>query len=34
MMRLERQGRMSRAVEAIGRGEDCFEGEPFELEIG
>ncbi len=32
-MRLERQGRMTRAIEAIGRGEDCFEGEPFELEI-
>jgi len=31
--RLERKGRMSAAVAAIGRGEDCFEGLPFALEI-
>ena len=31
---LDRGGRMVRAVERIGRGEDCFEGVPFSLEIG
>lgn len=31
---LERGGRMIRAIEAIGRGADCFEGVPFALEIG
>ncbi|HYA72061.1 MAG TPA: protein tyrosine phosphatase, partial [Roseiarcus sp.] len=31
---LGREGRMSRAIEAIGRGEECFEGVPFALEIG
>ena len=30
---LARQGRMVAAVEAIGRGEDCFEGVPFKLEL-
>lgn len=30
---LGRGGRMSAAVEAIGRGEDCFEGVPFALEL-
>ncbi len=25
---------MIRAVEAIGRGEDCMEGVPFSLELG
>jgi predicted protein tyrosine phosphatase len=30
---LGRKGRMTRAVEAIGRGEDCFEGTPFALEL-
>jgi predicted protein tyrosine phosphatase len=28
---LKRDGRMSRAVEAIGRGADAFEGSPFIL---
>jgi predicted protein tyrosine phosphatase len=32
--RLGREGRMSAAIAAIGRGEECFEGEPFTLEIG
>jgi predicted protein tyrosine phosphatase len=31
---LEREGRMIRAIEAIGRGRDCFEGIPFSLPIG
>ena len=30
---LQREGRMSAAVAAIGRGEDCFEGVPFTLEL-
>jgi len=30
---LGREGRMSKAIEAIGRGADCFECEPFALEI-
>ncbi len=30
---LGRAGRMSRAIEEIGRGEECFEGAPFALEI-
>jgi predicted protein tyrosine phosphatase len=31
--RLGRGGRMSEAVAAIGRGEDCFEGVPFSLHV-
>ena len=31
--RLQRSGRMSEAIAAIGRGEMCFEGNPFALEI-
>ncbi len=31
---LGRDGRMSRAIEAIGRGVDCEEGVPFALEVG
>lgn len=31
---LGRNGRMIAAIEAIGRGEDCFEGVPFALDIG
>ena len=31
--KLGRRGRMSEAIAAIGRGEDCFEGEPFTLEL-
>ena len=31
---LGRKGRMIRAIESIGRGEDCFEGVPFALDIG
>ncbi|HEY1944396.1 MAG TPA: tyrosine phosphatase family protein [Roseiarcus sp.] len=31
---LGREGRMSRAIESIGRGQECFEGIPFALEIG
>ena len=31
--RLERGGRMIAAVAEIGRGEDCFEGTPFALEL-
>lgn len=31
---LARDGRMIAAVKAIGRGRDCYEGEPFALEIG
>lgn len=31
---LERRGRMIAAIEAIGRGSDCFEGIPFHLDIG
>lgn len=31
---LGRDGRMSAAVTAIGRGADCFEGEPFALDLG
>ena len=30
---LNRNGRMSAAIEAIGRGADCFEGVPFRMEI-
>ncbi|HSI41572.1 MAG TPA: protein-tyrosine phosphatase family protein [Xanthobacteraceae bacterium] len=30
---LGRQGRMSAAIEAIGRGRDAFEGTPFRLEV-
>lgn len=30
---LQRKGQMIAAIEAIGRGEDCFEGVPFGLEI-
>ena len=30
---LGRDGRMSEAIAAIGRGEDCFEGTPFALEL-
>ncbi len=32
--RLERQGCMVAAISAIGRGAECFEGEPFQLDIG
>ena len=31
--RLGRRGRMSAAIAAIGRGVDCYEGEPFALEL-
>lgn len=31
---LGREGRMAAAIDAIGRGEDCFEGAAFALEIG
>ncbi len=31
---LNRRGRMVDAVAAIGRGEECFEGVPFRLDIG
>ncbi len=31
---LSRQGRLIGAVAAIGRGEDCYEGAPFALEVG
>ena len=31
--RLEREGRMNEAILAIGRGEDCFEGTPFALDV-
>jgi predicted protein tyrosine phosphatase len=31
---LGRGGRMTRAIEEIGRGQECFEGVPFALEIG
>ena len=31
---LGRAGRMTKAIEGIGRGEECFEGVPFALEIG
>ncbi len=30
---LGRSGRMNEAIAAIGRGRDCFEGEPFALEL-
>ena len=30
---LGRRGRMSEAIAEIGRGEECFEGEPFALEL-
>ncbi|MDB5649956.1 MAG: protein tyrosine phosphatase [Hyphomicrobiales bacterium] len=30
---LGRQGRMIDAVRAIGRGQDCFEGQPFALDV-
>jgi predicted protein tyrosine phosphatase len=32
--KLGRAGRMVRAIEAIGRGEDCFAGVPFALDLG
>lgn len=32
--RLGRSGRMAAAIAAIGRGADCFEGEPFHLDLG
>lgn len=32
--RLGREGRMSHAIAAIGRGADCYEGAPFALEFG
>ncbi|MBM3562101.1 MAG: protein tyrosine phosphatase [Alphaproteobacteria bacterium] len=32
--RLGRDGRMSAAIAAIGRGADCYEGAPFALEFG
>lgn len=32
-MRLGRNGRMLAAIDAIGRGEDCFEGVPFALQL-
>jgi len=32
--RLGREGRMTRAIESIGRGSNCFEGVPFALQIG
>jgi predicted protein tyrosine phosphatase len=32
--RLQRNGRMSAAIQSIGRGADCFEAEPFTLELG
>lgn len=31
---LGRRGRMVRAIEGIGRGEECYEGIPFALDIG
>jgi predicted protein tyrosine phosphatase len=31
--RLQRNGRMSAAVQSIGRGADCFEADPFALEL-
>ncbi len=31
---LERKGRMNEAIAGIGRGEECFEGTPFALELG
>ena len=30
---LQRGGRMNGAIAAIGRGEECFEGTPFTLEL-
>jgi predicted protein tyrosine phosphatase len=30
---LQRAGRMSAAIAAIGRGEECFEGAPFSLDV-
>ena len=30
---LGREGRMNEAIQAIGRGSDCFEGEPFGLDL-
>ncbi len=30
---LERGGRMTAAIVEIGRGEECFEGTPFTLEL-
>ena len=30
---LRREGRMVRAIEAIGRGQDAYEGEPFSLAL-
>ena len=32
--RLGRSGRMIAAIDAIGRGAECFEGEPFSLDVG
>ena len=31
--KLGRRGRMSEAIAEIGRGRECFEGEPFTLEL-
>ena len=31
--KLGRRGRMSEAIADIGRGDDCFEGAPFTLEL-
>jgi predicted protein tyrosine phosphatase len=31
---LDRKGRMSRSIAAIGRGADAFEGAPFKLDLG
>lgn len=31
--RLQRKGRMSSAIQSIGRGADCFEADPFTLEL-
>jgi predicted protein tyrosine phosphatase len=30
---LGRSGRMNEAIAEIGRGRDCFEGDPFALEL-
>ncbi len=30
---LDREGRMSAAIAALGRGQDCYEGEPFALNL-
>jgi predicted protein tyrosine phosphatase len=31
---LGRDGRMVRAIDAIGRGRDCYEGDPFHFDVG